>query len=85
MTCSAEKENRLVTQGWVKQFMTDEPRLSEAVEEYRDLGFEVRLEAVDPAACAASGECSSCFQQPEIAARFKIIFTRPAGGRGSQD
>jgi len=84
MTCSAEKENQLVAQGWVKQFTTDEPRLSEAVEEYRDLGFEVRLEAVDLAACAASGECAQCFQRPEVAVRFKIIFTRPASGRRSK-
>jgi hypothetical protein len=57
--------------------MTNEPRLSEAVEEYRSLGFEVHLEDVDPQACAASETCTACFEQPGAAARFKIIFTRP--------
>jgi hypothetical protein len=77
MPCSAEKEAALLAQGWQKQFMADEPRLSEAVEEYRDLGFEVHLEDVDTRACAASEACTVCFEQPEVAARFKIIFTRP--------
>lgn len=68
-----------MSQGWKKQFMTNEPRLSEAVEEYRSLGFEVHLENVDPQACAASEGCTSCFERPEVAAQFKIIFTRPGG------
>jgi len=66
--------------------MADEPRLSEAVEEYRALGFEVRLEAVDPAACPGGADCARCFAGPEAAARFKVIFTRPGpcgGGRGA--
>ncbi|RJX32692.1 MAG: hypothetical protein C4525_09885 [Desulfarculus sp.] len=80
MTCSAQKEAQLRAQGWRKQFMTDEPRLSEAVQEYRELGFEVHLEAVDSAACSEAGGCVSCFEMPEAAARYKIIFTRKALG-----
>lgn len=76
MSCGAAREAQLLAQGWVKQFLADEPRLSEAVEEYRELGFEVRLEEVDPAACAASSGCAACFASPELAARFKVIFTR---------
>ncbi len=38
------REEELKRQGWMRQFTTDEPRLSEAVELYRSLGFEVRLE-----------------------------------------
>ena len=37
-------EEDLKRKGWVKQFTTDEPRLSEAVELYKSLGYEVRLE-----------------------------------------
>lgn len=59
--------------------MADEPRLSEAVEEYHNLGFEVHLEAVDPRACADSGKCAACFKSPDAAGRFKIIFTRRQG------
>lgn len=79
MSCNAARESQLLAQGWAKQFMADEPRLSEAVEEYRELGFEVRLEEVDPAGCASSGGCTACFADPEVAARFKVIFTRRPG------
>ena len=82
MSCSAEREAQLLAQGWARQFMADEPRLSEAVEEYRALGFAVRLEAVDPAGCSAEGGCSACYQLPEVAARFKVIFTRPGRDDG---
>jgi hypothetical protein len=84
LTCSSEKEAQLKAEGWVKQFMTNEPRLSEAVEEYRGLGFEVHLEAVDPAACASGSGCASCFEMPEAAAQFKIIFTRPTSRGGGE-
>ena len=78
MNCSPEREAELKAQGWTKQFAIDDPRLSEAVEEYRDLGFAVHLEAVDPKACQAQGQCTTCFEDPEFASRFKVIFTRPA-------
>lgn len=79
MTCASSRLSELQAQGWTMQFMTDEPRLSEAVEEYQNLGFEVHLEAVDPEACAQSEGCASCFENPEVAKNFKIIFTRPRG------
>ncbi len=34
----------LEKEGWIKRTTIDEPRLSEIVEEYKLLGFEVRLE-----------------------------------------
>jgi len=71
--------------GWVKQFMTNEPRLSEAVEEYTSLGFQVHLEPVDPSACANGSACTACFEMPEVAAQFKIIFTRPGSGDTKED
>ncbi|MCB2225291.1 MAG: hypothetical protein KQH53_01345 [Desulfarculaceae bacterium] len=80
MICHAQREAELKAQGWTRQFTADEPRLSEAVESYRALGFEVLLEPVDPAACAAEGGCTACFGSPEAAARLKIIFTRAKTG-----
>jgi hypothetical protein len=65
--------------------MANEPRLSEAVEEYTALGFQVHLEPVDPAACANGPGCTACFEMPEVAAQFKIIFTRPGAGAGGGD
>ncbi|MFH1033510.1 MAG: hypothetical protein V1806_03305 [Pseudomonadota bacterium] len=76
MTCSAERESELLAQGWKKQFMANEPRLSEAVAQYRELGFQVHLEPVDPAACRRSSGCTACYEQPQVAEQFKIIFTR---------
>jgi hypothetical protein len=76
MSCHAAREAQLLAQGWVRQFLADEPRLGEAVAQYRELGFEVRLEPLDPAACAASNGCAACFGSPELAARFRVIFTR---------
>ncbi len=81
MSCSAEREAELKSQGWSHQFMAAEPRLSEAVEAYRSLGFEVHLEPVDPTACQSSDTCTACLESPDAAKRLKIIFTRPAQPR----
>jgi hypothetical protein len=67
------RRQELESQGWVKQFTADEPRLSEAVEEYEELGFEVRLEPVDPLQIPV-GECSRCLLAD--CDRYKDIFTR---------
>jgi hypothetical protein len=71
------REAELASQGWVRQFTANEPRLSEAVAEYQALGFEVHLEPFDPAARGQNG-CTACFDQPEVASQFKIIYTRLA-------
>ncbi|MCA1906017.1 MAG: hypothetical protein LDL11_05445 [Desulfarculus sp.] len=76
MSCAAARQAQLLAQGWVKQFTADEPRLSEAVEEYRELGFEVHLEPLDPTACATADGCAACLADPDLAARFRVIFTR---------
>jgi hypothetical protein len=78
MSCSAQREAQLKAQGWTRQFLAAEPRLSEAVDEYRELGFQVRLEPVDPVACAQDVACTTCFARPEVAALHKVIFTRLA-------
>ena len=40
----SQREEELRNQGWTRQFVMDEPRLSEAVRLYQELGYEVRLE-----------------------------------------
>jgi hypothetical protein len=69
------KEEELLARGWTRQFNTDEPRLSEAVEMYQEMGLEVRLEPVviDP----ESEVCQMCFEQD--CDRYKTIWTRPKG------
>ena len=37
------RQQELEEEGWVKRFTTDEPCLSEAVEQYKEIGFEVLL------------------------------------------
>ncbi len=58
--------------GWIRQFMTDEPRLSEAVEEYQELGFEVLVEPMDPR--EMTGKCTSCLMASSD--RYKTIYIR---------
>lgn len=69
------REEDLLAQGWIRQFNTDEPRLSEAVEMYEEMGLEVHLEPVviDP----ESEVCQMCFEQD--CDRYKTIWTRPRG------
>ncbi|MDI6708681.1 MAG: hypothetical protein QMD21_07125 [Candidatus Thermoplasmatota archaeon] len=65
-------KEKLKKAGWEKQFIACEPRLSEAVELYKSLGFEVRLE---PLALEEMDEdCKICYEaEPD---KYKTIYTR---------
>ena len=60
-------------EGWTARNTIDEPRLSELVELYEELGFEVMLR---PVSADQAGEvCAECVMvDPE---RYKTIYTRP--------
>lgn len=64
------KEEELVKDGWEKQSVLSEPRLSEAVEMYEELGLEVRVEPVDLE--CMDEDCKECF----VGEDCKVIFTR---------
>ncbi len=66
-----DREEKLKEQGWEKRFTIDEPRLSEMVEQYKELGFEVLIEPVD----LSTEECTSCIAAAPD--RYKTIYTRP--------
>ena len=69
---------RLAAEGWERQHVDTEPRLSEAVETYESLGFEVLLVPVLQV-CAAEGEgggCTACFEGDSDPDRYKVIYTR---------
>jgi hypothetical protein len=66
------RQEELENEGWTKQFTTDEPRLSEAVDQYQEMGFEVLLEPQDPR--EMTGGCSSCIMAS--CGRVKTIYTR---------
>jgi hypothetical protein len=68
------REEELRKEGWEKRFTADDPRLTEAVETYKELGFEVHLEPVD----TSSEECTDCLTA--FTDRYKTIYTRPAKG-----
>jgi hypothetical protein len=66
-----KREDELKKEGWKKRFTMDDPRLSEAVAQYEEIGFEVLLEPVD----LTSEECTSCMTV--CSDRYKTIYTRP--------
>lgn len=72
MPKTGSRQRELEAAGWVRQFTAEEPRLSEAVELYRALGFEVHLEPVRPEELAEG--CRECFKiEP---GKCKTIYTR---------
>jgi len=81
---SRSRIEELEKQGWIMQFIANEPRLSEAVALYKELGFDVHLEPLPKGpecdTCAGAedrkerGECRVCFEGFED--QYKIIFTR---------
>ena len=66
-----DRREQLEKDGWVRRTTYDEPRLSELVEAYKEMGLDVRLEEPEPA--DANG-CSACFG--ESAGRLRTIYTR---------
>lgn len=75
------REAELEEEGWTRQFTVDEPRLSEAIEMYKLLGFEVHLEPMVPD--ESSEECAACLEV--MCDRYKTIYTRPAEGGDSEE
>jgi DNA-directed RNA polymerase subunit F len=68
------RDSQLEEQGWIRQFVADEPRLSEAVELYEKLGYDVKLE---PAVFdEQSEECKECLLAQDRR-KYKIIYIRP--------
>jgi hypothetical protein len=64
-------EEKLIQKGWTKQATYDEPRLSEMVEMYEEIGLEVHLE---PFNSENEKGCTDCMQlMPD---RYKTIYTR---------
>jgi hypothetical protein len=68
-----EEAGNLDLTGWEQRTTIDEPRLSELVETYLELGFEVLLRPVSKQELGE--ECTECLMtEPE---RFRTIYTRP--------
>ena len=68
--------------GWRRRSVAAEPRLSEAAEMYRSLGYEVLLVPVlgEGAADGGDGSCTACFEADAYPERYQVIYTRPMEG-----
>jgi hypothetical protein len=79
----SKREDELKKEGWQKRFVAEDPRLSEMVQLYEEMGFEVHLEPVSAVEepDGGSGECQECricFEGAED--KYQVIFTRPRAG-----
>ena len=64
-------EEKLINDGWVKQATYDDPRLSEMVNSYKEIGLEIHLE---PFNSDNQEGCTGCMELfPD---NFKTIYTR---------
>jgi hypothetical protein len=79
MGIMTKREEELGAEGWERRFVAMEPRLSEAAELYKSIGFDVLLdplpteEELEGAGCEERG-CTACFDVDRE--RYKIIYTR---------
>ena len=64
MSKDIPRDEILEKEGWARQFVANEPRLSEAVELYKEVGFDVHLEPLpkEPSceSCAGEEEKGEC-------------------------
>ena len=63
----------LVGAGWMKRATYDEPRLSEIVDLYKELGFEVYIQPFNPLEETICAECLKVSPQ-----KYKTVYTRKA-------
>ena len=72
----ANSGDKLKSEGWVQQFNASGPRLQEAIENYRMLGFEVRTIPVKE---LNQNGCTICFEDKND--ETVMIFTRKKQNR----
>ena len=86
MTWTTCSEVRALEESWKRRMVASEPRLSEIVQMYEDLGFEVRLVPLDDNDPGwDEDECTLCLEDPGEAERTRVVYTRPRPGRGPDD
>ncbi|MBI1905667.1 MAG: hypothetical protein HYS20_05410 [Rhodocyclales bacterium] len=79
-----EREAELLKEGWIKQTTIGEPRLSEVVENYKTLGYEVHVEEFRD---QANGDgCTTCFDAgKEMGQVYGTVYIRKRGDTPQQD
>ncbi len=68
------RQEELAREGWEKQASYDEPRLSELVGMYEEIGFEVKLEPFSP---DEESGCKECMKADSH--RYQTIYTKKRG------
>lgn len=78
------KEAELLAEGWIKQTTIGEPRLTEIVDNYRSLGYEVHV--VEHREESGEG-CNTCFTAgAEMGQVYGDVYIRKGkGGRHAAD
>jgi hypothetical protein len=69
--CTLPPDAKLLAEGWQRRFIADERMAREAIDTYSELGYEVRLEAVNTS--GLSEECGGC---QSLFKHFCAIYTR---------
>jgi hypothetical protein len=70
-------EEQLIRAGWQRRATYNDPRLTELVEMYEEIGLEVHLEPFNP---ANEKGCTGCMQvMPEL---YRTIYTRKKPAKG---
>jgi hypothetical protein len=64
-------KEELIARGWKKRSTHDEPRLSELVAAYEEIGLEVHVEVFNP---DKEEDCTECMATPTN--RYRTIYTR---------
>ena len=62
--------------GWEARFIGQEPRLSEIIEMYREIGYEVLVEEFSSSSCDSC--CKSCFDESSVPQM--VVYTRKGNG-----
>lgn len=69
------REETMKKGGWQQRSILDEPRLSEAVQLYEEMGFEVMVNDIRPEDIEEASSCTEC-----ISGSLKVIYTRKREG-----
>ena len=75
-------EDALAKDGWVRQTTIGEPRLSEIVQNYRAMGFEVHVEEFK----SQGDGCNTCFDAgQELGFSYGTVYVRKRSEAADED
>jgi len=73
--CNIPAKETLINEGWEFRCNTDELRLNEVIDVYKELGYEIHLEPINLE--GLSEDCDGC---AGMLSRFKAVYTRKFTG-----